>query len=80
MLALPVGGVEGLVARAKRHPSNFYGLYARLIPTVQRLEENAAAAAITLSPTTRALLEDVFHIGAAAGDRYDAEGMRLVNT
>jgi aryl-alcohol dehydrogenase-like predicted oxidoreductase len=48
--------------------------------SIQRLEENTAAAAITLSPAIQALLEEVFHIGAAAGARYDAEGMRLVNT
>jgi aryl-alcohol dehydrogenase-like predicted oxidoreductase len=46
---------------------------------VQRLEENVAAAAITLSPATLAALEATFPIGAAAGERYDAEGMRLVN-
>jgi aryl-alcohol dehydrogenase-like predicted oxidoreductase len=46
---------------------------------VQRLEENAAAAAITLSAGTLAALDATFPIGAAAGERYDAEGMRLVN-
>ncbi len=44
---------------------------------VRYLEENAAAAAVTLSP------EDLERIAAAlpepAGDRYDAGGMRTIN-
>ncbi|MBV8888086.1 MAG: aldo/keto reductase [Alphaproteobacteria bacterium] len=37
-----------------------------------RLEENAAAAAIGLSPDARDALEQAFRRGAAAGDRYPA--------
>ncbi|HEY1261475.1 MAG TPA: aldo/keto reductase [Stellaceae bacterium] len=36
----------------------------------QRLEENAAAADITLSAATLAALDDIFRPGAAAGSRY----------
>jgi hypothetical protein len=32
-----LGGVEGLAAWAKRHPGDFYRLYARLIPTEQHI-------------------------------------------
>ncbi len=45
----------------------------------RRLEENVAAAAITLPTATRAALDKAFPVGAAAGERYDAEGMKLVN-
>jgi aryl-alcohol dehydrogenase-like predicted oxidoreductase len=45
---------------------------------IQRLEENLEAAAITLT-ASRAALEELFYIGSAAGDRYDADGMKLVN-
>jgi len=46
---------------------------------VRYLEENAAAAAITLSPAELAALEAVFPQGAAAGERYAAGGMAAVN-
>jgi len=46
---------------------------------IHRLEENARAAAIRLSPTTLADLDAAFPPGAAAGARYDAEGMQSVN-
>jgi aryl-alcohol dehydrogenase-like predicted oxidoreductase len=46
---------------------------------IPRLEENAAGAQIVLSAAARAAVEAVFPIGAAAGERYDAEGMKLVN-
>jgi aryl-alcohol dehydrogenase-like predicted oxidoreductase len=46
---------------------------------IQRLEENAAAAAIVLTPATRTAVDALFSIGAAVGERYDAEGMKLVN-
>jgi aryl-alcohol dehydrogenase-like predicted oxidoreductase len=35
-----------------------------------RLEENAAAADLTLSATTLATLDEIFRPGAAAGSRY----------
>ncbi|HXQ64705.1 MAG TPA: aldo/keto reductase [Steroidobacteraceae bacterium] len=44
-----------------------------------RVEENAAAANIELTPATKAALGAVFPVGAAHGDRYTAEGMKLVN-
>jgi aryl-alcohol dehydrogenase-like predicted oxidoreductase len=46
---------------------------------LQRLEENAAAADIVLTPATRARLDALFAPGAVAGERYDADGMRLVD-
>jgi aryl-alcohol dehydrogenase-like predicted oxidoreductase len=46
---------------------------------VRYLEENASAAAITLSPAELAALEAVFPKGAAAGERYAAGGMAIVN-
>jgi aryl-alcohol dehydrogenase-like predicted oxidoreductase len=46
---------------------------------IHRLEENAGAAQFRLSPTTLAELDAVFPPGAAAGARYDADGMQLVN-
>ena len=46
---------------------------------IQRLEENAAAAQIVLAPAARAAIDAVFPIGAAEGERYDADGMKLVN-
>jgi aryl-alcohol dehydrogenase-like predicted oxidoreductase len=45
----------------------------------RRLRENAAAAEIELPQGTRAAIDAVFPIGAAAGERYDADAMRLVN-
>lgn len=46
---------------------------------IQRLEDNAAAAEIMLTVATRTAVEAVFPIGAAAGERYDADGMKQVN-
>src|SRR5271165_324984 len=46
---------------------------------IQRLEENAAGAQIILTGATRAAIEALFPLGAAAGERYDADGMKLVN-
>jgi aryl-alcohol dehydrogenase-like predicted oxidoreductase len=46
---------------------------------VQRLEENAAAVDIVLTPATRAAVGELFPVGAAAGERYDADGMKYVN-
>ena len=46
---------------------------------VRYLEENAAAAALTLSPAELAALEAVLPKGAAAGERYAAGGMAAVN-
>jgi len=44
-----------------------------------RVEENAAAAAIVLTPAIRTALGAIFPVGAAHGERYTAEGMKLVN-
>jgi len=46
---------------------------------VNYLEENAAAAAITLSAAELEALDAVFPKGAAAGERYTAGGMAAVN-
>ena len=46
---------------------------------VRYLEENAAAAAITLSPAELEAIDAVFPQGAAAGERYAAGGMAIVN-
>jgi len=46
---------------------------------VRYLEENAAAAAIRLSPAELEALDAVFPQGAAAGERYAAGGMAIVN-
>src|SRR4029077_19092905 len=51
------------------------------IPGTKRrryLEENVEAAAIALTPEDVAALEATFPIGAAAGMRYPAESMRLL--
>jgi aryl-alcohol dehydrogenase-like predicted oxidoreductase len=45
---------------------------------VQYLEENAAAANITLSADRLAALDEAMPVGAAAGDRYPAESMGSV--
>ena len=53
------------------------------IPGVKRrthLEENVAAADIALGTKDAATLDDAFPIGAAAGTRYPAESMRLLET
>jgi hypothetical protein len=34
---------------------------------------------IVLTPATRTAVDAVFSMGAAVGERYDAEGMKLVN-
>jgi len=44
-----------------------------------RLEENAAAATVVLAPATRTALGTLFAPGAAHGERYTPEGMKLVN-
>ncbi|AKT39270.1 aldo/keto reductase [Chondromyces crocatus] len=52
------------------------------IPGTKRrryLEENAAAAAITLTPTDIARIDAAAPRGAAAGERYTEVGMKLVN-
>jgi aryl-alcohol dehydrogenase-like predicted oxidoreductase len=46
---------------------------------IARLEENTAAADIVLSAAARAAIDAVFPIGAAEGERYDADGMKLVD-
>jgi aryl-alcohol dehydrogenase-like predicted oxidoreductase len=46
---------------------------------VSRLEENAAAAAIVLTAATRSALDALFGQGAARGEHYTPEGMKLVN-
>jgi aryl-alcohol dehydrogenase-like predicted oxidoreductase len=46
---------------------------------IQRLEANAAAAQIMLDPATLAAIDAVFPIGAAAGERYDADSMKQVD-
>ena len=46
---------------------------------MQRLEENVAAVDIVLTPETRVRLDALFAPGAVAGERYDADGMRLVD-
>jgi len=46
---------------------------------VRYLEENAAAAAITLSAAELEAIDAVFPRGAAAGERYAAGGMAIVN-
>jgi len=46
---------------------------------VRYLEENVAAAEITLTPDDRAALEQAAPVGAAAGDRYPPGGMAALN-
>jgi len=46
---------------------------------VRYLEENAAAAMVSLSPADLEALDAVFPKGAAAGERYAAGGMAAVN-
>jgi aryl-alcohol dehydrogenase-like predicted oxidoreductase len=46
---------------------------------VARLEENAAAAGLVLTPEELAALDAVAPPGVAAGDRYNAAGMALVD-
>jgi aryl-alcohol dehydrogenase-like predicted oxidoreductase len=52
------------------------------IPGTKRrkyLEENAAAAGVTLTPEDLARIDEVAPRGAAAGERYPEAGMRSVN-
>jgi aryl-alcohol dehydrogenase-like predicted oxidoreductase len=49
------------------------------VRTIERLEEDAAAAEITLSGGERARLEAALPPGAAAGMRYPEAAMRAVN-
>jgi aryl-alcohol dehydrogenase-like predicted oxidoreductase len=46
----------------------------------RNLEENAAAADLTLTHADVAALDDAFPIGAAVGTRYPADSMRLLET
>ena len=53
------------------------------IPGTKRqryVEENIAAAAITLTPADVAVLDEAFPIGTAAGARYPPDSMRLLET
>jgi diketogulonate reductase-like aldo/keto reductase len=47
---------------------------------VRYVEENAAAVDLSLTPDETAALESAFPIGAAAGTRYPADSMRLLET
>ena len=47
--------------------------------SLKRLEENAAGADIELDAAARAAIDAIFPRGAAAGERYDADSMKLVN-
>jgi aryl-alcohol dehydrogenase-like predicted oxidoreductase len=52
------------------------------IPGTKRrkyLEENAGAAEVSLSPDDLARIDSIAPRGVAAGERYDAAGMRAVN-
>jgi aryl-alcohol dehydrogenase-like predicted oxidoreductase len=46
---------------------------------IKYLEDNAGAAAITLSPADLAALDEAVPVGAAAGDRYPPQGMASLN-
>ena len=46
---------------------------------LKRLEENAAAVDIVLDAAARAAIDAAFPRGAAAGERYDADAMKLVD-
>ena len=46
---------------------------------IKYLEDNAGAAAITLSPDDLAALDEAVPVGAAAGDRYPPQGMASLN-
>jgi aryl-alcohol dehydrogenase-like predicted oxidoreductase len=53
------------------------------IPGTKRqryLEENAGAAEIAMTSADVAALDEAFPIGAAAGTRYPADSMRLLET
>jgi aryl-alcohol dehydrogenase-like predicted oxidoreductase len=47
--------------------------------SLKRLEENAAGADLVLDAAARAAIDAAFPRGAAAGERYDADSMKLVN-
>ena len=47
--------------------------------SIARLEENAGAARIELSPEAVAELDDMMPPGAAAGDRYPEASMKTLN-
>jgi aryl-alcohol dehydrogenase-like predicted oxidoreductase len=47
--------------------------------SLKRLAENAAGAGIVLDAAARAALDAAFPRGAAAGERYDPDAMKLVN-
>jgi aryl-alcohol dehydrogenase-like predicted oxidoreductase len=47
--------------------------------SLKRLEENASGADIVLDAAARAAIDAIFPRGAAAGERYDADSMKLVN-
>jgi len=47
---------------------------------VRHLDENTAAADLALTPDEMTALEEAFPVGAAAGTRYPAESMRLLET
>ncbi len=51
------------------------------IPGTKRrkyVEENIAAASLTLTPDELAKLEAIVPLGVSTGDRYDAAGMSMV--
>jgi len=84
-----VAGIAELARARKRTPSQLALAWVLAkgedivpIPGTKRvryLEENAAAAAIALSPAELDALDAVFPKGAAAGERYAAGGMAIVN-
>lgn len=47
--------------------------------SLERLEENVGALHVTLTPDDLARLEAIAPKGAAAGERYHSDGMKLVN-
>ena len=46
---------------------------------VKYLEENLAAADVSLSPDDLRRIEEIFPADSVAGDRYHAAGMKTVN-
>jgi aryl-alcohol dehydrogenase-like predicted oxidoreductase len=83
--------VEGLeaLARAKRCTTAQLALAwilakgSDIVPipgskSIHHLEENAAAADLALTPDELTALQEAFPIGAAAGTRYPADSMRLL--
>jgi aryl-alcohol dehydrogenase-like predicted oxidoreductase len=45
---------------------------------LRRIEENAAAAGVVLGADARAAIDAIFPLGAAAGERYDEDAMKLI--